>query len=61
VKDGVVTIQAGELPTPGSPTAFLWGKKPPCAGGNDLVSIQAGNLHALSETNPLLGKKKSWS
>jgi Rieske Fe-S protein len=61
VKDGVVTIQAGELPTPGSPTASLSGKKPPCAGGNDLVSIQAGNLRALSETNPLLGKKKSWS
>jgi Rieske Fe-S protein len=61
VKDGVVTIQAGELPTPGSPTASLSGKKPPCAGGNDLVSIQAGNLRASSETNPLLGKKKSWS
>ncbi len=49
------------LPTPGSPTASLSGKKPPCAGGNDLVSIQAGNLRALSETNPLLGKKESWS
>ncbi len=61
VKDGVVTIQAGELPTPGSPTASLSGKKPPCAGGNDLVSIQAGGLRASSETNPLPGKKKSWS
>jgi Rieske Fe-S protein len=60
VKDGVVTIQAGELPTPGSPTAYLLGKKPPCAGGNDLVSIQ-GSLRASSETNPSLGKKKSWS
>ena len=60
VKDGVVTIQAGELPTPGSPTASLLGKKPPCAGGNDLVSIQ-GSLRASSETNPSLGKKKSWS
>jgi len=60
VKDGVVTIQAGELPTPGSPTASLLRKKPPCAGGNDLVSIQ-GSLRASNETNPSLGKKKSWS
>jgi nitrite reductase/ring-hydroxylating ferredoxin subunit len=31
VQDGLVTIQAGELPTPGSPTASLLGRKPPCA------------------------------
>ncbi len=31
VHDGLVIIQAGELPTPGSPTALLFGKKPPCA------------------------------
>jgi Rieske Fe-S protein len=31
VQNGLVTIQAGELPTPGSPTAVLLGKKPPCA------------------------------
>jgi Rieske Fe-S protein len=31
VQNGLVTIQAGELPTPGSPTASLFGKKPPCA------------------------------
>jgi quinol---cytochrome c reductase iron-sulfur subunit, bacillus type len=31
VKDGLVTIQAGELPTTGSPVAALVGKKPPCA------------------------------
>jgi Rieske Fe-S protein len=31
VKDGLVTIQAGELPTTGSPIAALVGKKPPCA------------------------------
>ncbi|MGA2422217.1 MAG: Rieske (2Fe-2S) protein [Candidatus Acidiferrum sp.] len=31
VENGLVTIQAGELPTPGSPTAALLGKKPPCA------------------------------
>jgi Rieske Fe-S protein len=30
VENGLVTIQAGELPTPGSPTASLLGKKPPC-------------------------------
>jgi Rieske Fe-S protein len=32
VENGLVTIQAGELPTPGSPTASLLGKKPSCAG-----------------------------
>jgi menaquinol-cytochrome c reductase iron-sulfur subunit len=31
VQNGLVTIQAGELPTPGSPSAALLGKKPPCA------------------------------
>jgi Rieske Fe-S protein len=31
VENGLVTIQAGELPTPGSPTASVLGKKPPCA------------------------------
>jgi quinol---cytochrome c reductase iron-sulfur subunit, bacillus type len=31
VQDGLVAIQAGELPTPGSPTASLLRKEPPCA------------------------------
>ncbi len=31
VENGLITIQAGELPTPGAPTAGLLGKKPPCA------------------------------
>jgi len=31
VQNGLVTIQAGELPTPGAPVAALFGKKPPCA------------------------------
>jgi len=31
VKDGLITIQAGELPTPGSPTAALDTERPPCA------------------------------
>jgi Rieske Fe-S protein len=31
VENGLVTIQAGELFTPGSPTAALLGKKSPCA------------------------------
>jgi Rieske Fe-S protein len=30
VQNGLVTIQAGELFTPGSPSAALVGKKPPC-------------------------------
>jgi len=32
VENGLVMIEAGELPTPGAPTASLFGKKPPCAG-----------------------------
>jgi len=31
VKDGLITIQAGELPTPGAPTAALDSERPPCA------------------------------
>jgi len=31
VKDGVLTIQAGELPTPGAAMASLCTEKPPCA------------------------------
>src|SRR6201984_1546309 len=31
VENGLITIQAGELPTPGSPHASLLGKKPLCA------------------------------
>jgi len=53
VQDGMVTIQAGELPTPGSPTASLFGNKPPCGPRNELVSIES-KLSASSETNALL-------
>jgi menaquinol-cytochrome c reductase iron-sulfur subunit len=31
VENGLITIQAGELPTPGAPVAGLAGEKPPCA------------------------------
>jgi len=31
VKDGLITIQAGELPTPGTPSAALDSERPPCA------------------------------
>jgi menaquinol-cytochrome c reductase iron-sulfur subunit len=31
VENGLVTIQAGELPTPGAAIAALTGEKPPCA------------------------------
>jgi Rieske Fe-S protein len=31
VQNGLITIEAGELPTPGGPSAALAGKKPPCA------------------------------
>src|SRR5258708_3881686 len=41
VQDGVIRIQAGELPTPGA-TAALLGGKPTCAPQDRLISIQAG-------------------
>jgi menaquinol-cytochrome c reductase iron-sulfur subunit len=31
VRDGLITIQAGELPTPGAPSAALDSERPPCA------------------------------
>ena len=31
VKDGLITIQAGEIPTPGAPSAALDSGRPPCA------------------------------
>jgi len=58
VQDGMVTIQAGELPTPGSPTASLFGNKLPCATRNELVSIES-KLSTSSETNALLRKTKT--
>ena len=60
VRDGVLTIQAGELPTPGEAIALLK-EKPPCGARNALVSIEGGKLSASSETNALLGKKKTWA
>src|SRR5713101_2970852 len=60
VQDGMVTIQAGELPTPGSPTASLLGNKAPCGERNELVSIES-KLSASSETNSLLRKTKTWA
>src|SRR6516225_12360861 len=52
VQDGMVTIQAGELPTPGSPTASLFGNKPPCAAPNELVSIES-KLSISSDSNAM--------
>jgi Rieske Fe-S protein len=60
VRDGILTIQAGELPTPGGAIALL-NEKPPCGARNGLVSIEGGKLSASSETNALLGKKKTWA
>jgi len=61
VENGLVTIQAGELPTPGSPTASIFKRKPPCGARNDLVSIESGKLSASTETNAVLGKTKTWA
>ena len=52
VQDGMVTIQAGELPTPGSPIASLFGNKPPCAARNELISIES-KLSTSNETNAM--------
>jgi len=52
VQNGMVTIQAGEIPTPGSPTASLFGDKPPCAARNELISIES-KLSTSSETNAM--------
>ena len=60
VRDGILTIQAGELPTPGEAIALL-NEKPPCGARNALVSIEGGKLSASSETNALLGKKNTWA
>jgi quinol---cytochrome c reductase iron-sulfur subunit, bacillus type len=60
VRDGILNIQAGELPTPGGAIALLK-EKSPCGARNDLVSIEGGKLSASSETNALLGKKKTWA
>src|SRR5208283_2258119 len=60
VRNGLVTIQAGELPTPGAAMALLK-DKPPCGASNDLVSIASGKLSASSETNALPGRKKTWA
>ena len=60
VRDGLVTIRAGELPTPGAAMALLK-DKPPCGASKDLVSIEDGTLSASSETNALFRKKKTWA
>jgi len=60
VQDGILTIQAGELPTPGGAIALLK-EKSPCGARNELVSIEGGKLSASSETNALLGKSKTWA
>ena len=60
VQDGMVTIQAGQLPTPGSPTASLFGNKPPCAARNELISIES-KLSPSSETNGMTGGTKTWA
>jgi len=60
VQDGILAIQAGELPTPGGAIALLK-EKSPCGARNELVSIEGGKLSASSETNALLGKSKTWA
>jgi quinol---cytochrome c reductase iron-sulfur subunit, bacillus type len=61
VENGVVTIQAGELFTPGAPSAALFEKKSPCTAGNRLVSVETGTPSASNEASALLGKKSPWA
>jgi Rieske Fe-S protein len=42
VSNGVINIQAGELPTPGAATALL-DARPPCAAKDQLVGIQSAD------------------
>ena len=60
VQNGLLAIQAGELPTPGSAIALLKGKAP-CSANDGLISIENGPLSASNEANGLLGRKKTWS
>jgi Rieske Fe-S protein len=60
VQDGMVRIQAGELPTPGSPTASLLGNKPPCLARKELVSIES-KLPTSSETDASVRRTKTWA
>jgi len=59
VQSGLLTIQAGELPTPGGAIAMLKGKTPRAAK-NELVSIERGTLSASREADGLHGRKKTW-
>jgi len=59
VQNGLLTIQAGELPTPGSAIALLKGKAP-CRANNGLISIESGPLSASSEADGVPGRKKTW-
>jgi quinol---cytochrome c reductase iron-sulfur subunit, bacillus type len=60
VQDGILAIQAGELPTPGGAIALLK-EKSPCGARNELVSIEGGKLSASSESNALLGENETWA
>ena len=60
VQNGLLAIQAGELPTPGSAIALLKGKAP-CSANDGLISIENGPLSASNEGDGLLGRKKTWS
>ena len=60
VQNGLLAIQAGELPTPGSAIALLKGKAP-CSANDGLISIENGPLSASNEADGLLGRKKTWS
>jgi len=67
VQNGVITIQAGELPTPGSPTAAVVPTRPTATPSDQLVTIQAEmsattrpgykDCDALQDCASLLGRK----
>src|ERR1700739_122586 len=55
VQNGLLTIQAGELPTPGSAIALLKGNSP-CGATNGLISIENGTLSVPKAADRLVGR-----
>jgi Rieske Fe-S protein len=55
VENGRITIQAGEMPTPGASASLMRGR--PCKADNGLITIQAGTVQPPCAGASLLGKE----
>src|SRR5258706_2639818 len=60
VENGLVTIEAGGIPTSGGPPPSPFLKKPPAGARNELVSIES-KFSASVGTSSLLRKTKTWA